>query len=180
MSQTKGKYLKDENGEIFSPITHSSAVYNNVNNLDMEAITISFEGDTIIKLPQAWAISKIPFNIVINKINNNLTLSNNNIIIGSNIKYIEVSGNLNVWTSPSLQEANFSIELKRNNNRVALASADSSKPSDTPLLSLSISPIIWDVQNGDIIEFTYSSDGSGNHNIIGRRSNSYITVKKLY
>lgn len=176
----KQKYLKDENGEVFSPITSESSIYTSSgNNMSIQAITIIAANDGTLTLGAAWARVDIPLSSTLTQIGTNLSRSGNYIKIGAGIKYVEVSGNLGVWSTPDIQEAVFTITLVRNGSEIRNASADTSKPTEVELLALSVSPIIWQVQSGDVIKAKFSSASSGAHRFIGRNSKTYLTVKKI-
>lgn len=84
-----------------------------------------------------------------------------------------------MWSTPDIQEAVLTITLVRNGSEIRTASADTSKPTEVGLLALSVSPIIWQVQSGDVIKAKFSSASSGAHRFIGRNANTYLTVKKI-
>lgn len=176
----KQKYLKDENGEVFSPITSESSIYTSSgNDMSVQAITIAAANDGTLTLGAAWAKVDIPLSSTLTQIGTNLSRSGNYINIGAGIKYVEVSGNLGMWGTPNIQEAVLTIILVRNGSEIRTASADTSKPTEVGLLALSVSPIIWQVQNGDVIKAKFSSASSGAHRFIGRNANTYLTVKKI-
>lgn len=176
----KQKYLKDENGEVFSPITSESSIYTSSgNDMSVQAITIAAANDETLTLGAAWAKVDIPLSSTLTQIGTNLSRSGNYINIGAGIKYVEVSGNLGIWGTPNIQEAVLTIILVRNGSEIRTASADTSKPTEVGLLALSVSPIIWQVQNGDVIKAKFSSASSGAHKFIGRNAYTYLTVKKI-
>lgn len=176
----KQKYLKDENGEVFSPITSESSIYTSSgNDMSIQAITITAANDGTLTLGAAWAKVDIPLSSTLTQIGTNLSRSGNYIKIGAGIKYVEVSGNLGMWSTPDIQEAVLTITLVRNGSEIRTATADTSKHTEVGLLALSVSPIIWQVQSGDVIKAKFSSASSGAHRFIGRSSNSYLTVKKI-
>lgn len=50
----KQKYLKDENGEIFSPITSESSIYTSSgNDMSVQAITITAANDGALNIGTA-------------------------------------------------------------------------------------------------------------------------------
>lgn len=176
----KQKYLKDENGEVFSPITSESSIYTSSgNDISVQAITTTAANDGTLTLGAAWAKVDVPLSSTLTQIGTNLSRSGNQINIGAGIKYVEVSGNLGMWGTPDIQEAVLTIKLVRNGSEIRTAHADTSKPTGVGLLALSVSPIIWQVQSGDVIKAEFSSASSGTHNFIGRNSNTYLTVKKI-
>lgn len=176
----KQKYLKDENGEVFSPITSESSIYTSSgNDMSIQAITIAAANDGTLTLGAAWAKVDIPLSSTLTQIGTNLSRSGNYIKIGAGIKYVEVSGNLGMWSTPDIQEAVLTITLVRNGSEIRTASADTSKHTEVGLLALSVSPIIWQVQSGDVIKAKFSSASSGAHRFIGRNANTYLTVKKI-
>lgn len=176
----KQKYLKDENGEVFSPITSESSIYTSSgNDMSIQAITIAAANDETLTLGAAWAKVDIPLSSTLTQIGTNLSRSGNYIKIGAGIKYVEVSGNLGMWNTPDIQEAVLTITLVRNGSEIRTASADTAKHTEVGLLALSVSPIIWQVQSGDVIKAKFSSASSGAHRFIGRNAYTYLTVKKI-
>lgn len=176
----KQKYLKDENGEVFSPITSESSIYTSSgNDMSVQAITITAANDGALNIGTAWGKVDVPFSSTLTQIGTSLLRSGSQIKIGNGIRYVEVSGNLGMWGTPDIQEAVFTIKLTRNGRKIRGNDADTSKPTIIGLLALSISPVIWEVQNGDIISAEFSSASAGTHRFIGRSSNSYLTVKKI-
>ena len=147
--------------------------------MSIQAITIAAANDGTLTLGAAWAKVDIPLSSTLTQIGTNLSRSGNYIKIGAGIKYVEVSGNLGMWGTPDIQEAVLTITLVRNGSEIRTASADTSKPTEVGLLALSVSPIIWQVQSGDVIKAKFSSASSGAHRFIGRNANTYLTVKKI-
>ena len=104
--------------------------------------------------------STVPFNIVKGQIGEELTLYNNQIVIGSGISKIKVSGNLGVrYNATNSKSYGFTIKK----NSTTIMQTQTHKVITEPL-SCSMAPIIVDVSFEDVIymttNFTASADVS--------------------
>lgn len=57
----KGRYLRDENNEIFSPITSSSSIVAGVNKYNNENIKLDYFYDSYVKYVNSDTISTVNF-----------------------------------------------------------------------------------------------------------------------
>ena len=57
----KQKYLRDENGEVFSPITSVGSTYNDMgNDLSPSFMVATFSGDKVVNISAAWTNYQLP------------------------------------------------------------------------------------------------------------------------
>ena len=108
---------------------------------------------------------------------NSFSLKDGDIYVNENVSYVLVSALVGFWTTPSANELIANVSLFRNGTSIATYTSDSTKSDG--LQSRTVAPMIFPVQQGDFIRLTIISASTGTHNIIGRLSNSYVTVLKL-
>lgn len=174
----KQKYLRDENGEVFSPITSVGSTYNDMgNNLSPSFMMTSFTGDKAFNISATWTDYQLPMDTIIQYRGDSFTFKNGDIYINDNVSYVLVSTLVGFWNTPSTSELTVVVRLFRNGTSIASYSSDSTK--NDGLQSRAVSPIILPVQQGDFIRLMINSGTTGTYNIIGRLSNTYVTVLKL-
>lgn len=174
----KQKYLKDENGEVFSPIVSATSVYyDTTNDIQPKCCLATFDKDKTITVNTSWGNNKISLDYGFINIGNGFTINDGCIYIGSGIKYVRVSAALGVWTSPDTNEITLSVQQKRGSNVVKNFAADSTKV--VGLIGLSIPNCIFNVQEGDYIELGFSTASTGNYSFIGRGTNTYVFIEKI-
>lgn len=99
----KQKYIKDENGEIFSPIVSEESVYYNTgNDIQPKALMVTAQNDFNIDVSTAWSENTLILNKIIVDIGSGFTLGNNKVIVGSGIKYVKVSSGVGIWRNTRL------------------------------------------------------------------------------
>jgi hypothetical protein len=137
------------------------------------------KNDYTLNVDAAWTRYKIPLDEQETIIgSNDFIISNGSILVNSNnVHYVKLSGNLNIWQGPNTQEVMLHIIIYRNNELVFQKTADSQKNG---LCSLSISPAIRDVRQGDKIEMYYEAGTAGTYIFIGRKTHTFLTVEKIY
>ena len=166
----KQKYLRDENGEVFSPITSVGSTYNDMeNDLSPSFMVATFSGDKVVNISAMETTTQIK--------GDSFSLKNGDIYINKNVSYVLVSSLVGFWGTPSTMELTSSICLFRNGKLIASYASDSTK--NDGLQSRAVSPIIFQVQQGDFIRIMINSGTTGEYNIIGRLKNTYVTVLKL-
>lgn len=175
----KQKYLKDENGDVFSPITNKSSVYNDFNNdSSIQAITLTIANDGFLEMG-SYVDKPIPFSTTLYQIGTELSRSGNEVVIGKGIRYVRVSALFGIWQSPYSQETSLVIRQKRGETNVKGLSTITSKPDTLSLLGLSIPSTILEVQQGDRIYALFNAQAAGSYKYVGRSSNSLLTVEKI-
>lgn len=128
-------------------------------------------------MQQSYTNYKIPLDKVEVSIGKGFTLSNNQILIGDNINAIRVSGNLNIWTGPNTMESICRIAVLRGSSTINIKESNAAKNG---LLDLCISSHIVEVQKGDIVIMQTATSTTGTFVFIGRSTNTYLTVEKIY
>ena len=174
----KQEYLRDENGEVFSPITSVGSTYNDMgNDLSPSFMVATFSGDKVVNISAAWTNYQLPMETTTQSKGDSFSLKNGDIYINKNVSYVLVSSLVGFWGTPSTMELTSSICLFRNGKLIASCASDSTK--NDGLQSRAVSPIIFQVQQGDFIRIMINSGATGEYNIIGRLKNTYVTVLKL-
>ena len=180
MSSVPGKYIKDENGNIFSPIVSSdSVITKGGGNLTPSAITLVLGSDYDITTSSSWEEKRVPLNVVETNIGSCFSLNNNSVLVGDNVNAVRISGNLDMWQGPdTIAECILKLNVYRNNTITKGKEINSSKNGS--LVGLSLTPFIVQVQKGDKIEMIATIGIAGTIKLMGRNKNTYLTVEKIY
>lgn len=174
----KQRYLKDENGEVFSPIANANSIYFDTNNdIQPKFCLATFDGDKRINEDVAWKGQVIPMEYLLYNVGNGFSLKNGRVYIGSGIRYIKACGALGTWNSPNTNEITFTISHKRGDSNIKTFASDSTK--EVGLIGMTIPDCIFEVQEGDYIEFVFSAGTTGDYNFIGRGTNTYLYIEKI-
>lgn len=180
MSSVPGKYIKDENGNIFSPIVSSdSVITKGGGNLTPSAITLVLGSDYDITINSSWEEKRVPLNVVETNIGSCFSLNNNSVLVGDNVNAVRISGNLDMWQGPNtIAECILKLNVYHNNTITKGKEINSSKNGS--LVALSLTPFIAQVQKGDKIEMVATIGIAGTIKLMGRNKNTYLTVEKIY
>lgn len=180
MSSVSGKYIKDENGNIFSPIVSSdSIIAKEGGNLTPSAITLVLGSDYDITTSSSWEEKRVSLNVVETNIGSCFSLNNNSVLVGDNVNAVRISGNLDMWQGPDIiAECILKLNVYRNNTITKCKETNSSKNGS--LVALSLTPFIVQVQKGDKIEMIATIGIAGTIKLMGRNKNTYLTVEKIY
>lgn len=118
------------------------------------------------------AVKKIPLNVLYNSIGKKLTFdsSNNGIKIGSDVKKVVVSGQIQIQYSSA--NGQYSGKVYKNSTEINAAYTSQYKSGTSPI-TLNISPTLIDVEEDDVI-YLYLTFGTS---II--RPESYLTVEVI-
>lgn len=176
----KGKYLKDESGTIFSPVTSCDTVYSSTGkNISPQAAIATFGSDKWVSCSTAYQAMVIPFDTIKVKCGNSLSISNNRVVIGPGIKYVMVCGKVCIWNSPETNECAITLQQYRGSTPINEYSTNTSKIGTASLLSLVIPPAILDVQQNDTICIWLAAPVVGSYKLMGRTTDTYLTVEKI-
>ena len=180
MNSVPGKYIKDENGNIFSPIVSSdSVITKGGGNLTPSAITLVLGSDYDMTISSSWEEKRVSLNVVETNIGSCFSLNNNSVLVGDNVNAVRISGNLDMWQGPdTIAECILKLNVYHNNAITKTKEINSSK--NGPLVALSLTPFIAQVQKGDKIEMTATIGIAGTIKLMGRNKNTYLTVEKIY
>lgn len=180
MSSVLGKYIKDENGNIFSPIVSSdSIITKGRGNLTPSAITLVLGSDYNITTSSSWEEKRVSLNVVETNIGSCFSLNNNSVLVRDNVNAVRISGNLDMWQGPdTIAECILKLKVYHNNTITKCKETNSSKNGS--LVALSLTPFIAQVQKGDKIEMITTIGIAGTIKLIGRNENTYLTVEKIY
>lgn len=180
MSSVPGKYIKDENGNIFSPIVSSdSVITKGGGNLTPSAITLVLGSDYDITTSSSWEEKRVSLNVVETNIGSCFSLNNNSVLVGDNVNAVRISGNLDMWQGPdTIAECILKLNVYHNNAITKTKEINSSKNGS--LVALSLTPFIAQVQKGDKIEMIATIGIAGTIKLMGRNKNTYLTVEKIY
>lgn len=180
MSSVPGKYIKDENGNIFSPIVSSdSVITKGGGNLTPSAITLVLSSDYDITINSSWEEKRVSLNVVETNIGSCFSLNNNLVLVGDNVNAVRISGNLDMWQGPdTIAECILKLNVYHNNAITKAKEINSSKNGS--LVALSLTPFIAQVQKGDKIEMIATIGIAGTIKLMGRNKNTYLTVEKIY
>lgn len=84
-----------------------------------------------------------------------------------------------MWQGPNtIAECILKLYVYHNNAITNAKEINSSK--NGPLVALSLSPFIAQVQKGDKIEMSATTGTDGTIKLMGRSKNTYLTVEKIY
>lgn len=148
-------------------------------NLAPGAITLVLTNDYEMKIDTIWNDYKVPLDRIETKIGSCFSLSNNSVLIGDNVNAVKISGNVDIWKgSDIISECILKLGVYHNNVRTIAKESNSSKNGG--LIDLSISPFIASVQKGDTIVMNATLGSIDTVTLMGRSTNTYLTVEKIY
>lgn len=143
------------------------------------AMTIALTANTVLGAVNTY--TKIPFNKSVLSTNGRLTLSSNAIRIGSNIKYVKVSGQ--VLVSPGSTNGLRHVRIQK-----VSGSSTTSVAWNTLYFTASqhklhtLTPIIVSVKEGDLLQMVFYTGNSSDSISSGTATNgwqTYLTVEEL-
>lgn len=181
MSTVKQKYIKDENGETFSPIVSSDTVMTSTgNNLSPKCLFATLSGDAAVNIATTYGTGKVQLNNISKKIGDAFSLTNGRIVIGAGVKYVKASALINFWGTPACQELSIRIQLYSSSGaKKSYVEAISAKPDIIGLLGETISPSLFEVTSGDYFELQFGASHTGDYRMVGRNSNTFLFVEKI-
>lgn len=147
-----------------------------LNSLEPTVSNLNNKRIITIGLSEAQSFStteeKINLNKVINFIGTGLALSNKEITIGSGINNILISGQgiCNTFTTDGLRR----IIVKKNNVQIARAMSYYTQNFEN---TISITPILISVEEGDVISFSMLNQG--NTTLYGANTDTYFTIEVI-
>jgi hypothetical protein len=108
------------------------------------------------------------------KLGNSFTISNNQIVIGSNVKYVEISASTTILANGGA--GNKYVRIQKNNTPISVGRSNISQGSS---ILMGFTPIIIGVNEGDKIEFDIYGTQADKVWGISSERRTYITVKKI-
>ena len=105
------------------------------------------------------------------------TVSNNSIVVGSGVEYVEVSANA-MMNCKSMANGARNLAIRLNGSEAALCMTSELAQTAAINSHLSIAPKLLKVKQGDVITFHWYTP-AGDY-ISGINARTYITVKQIY
>lgn len=162
---SKAIQLKDNSGYIFPK------GYNAI-------MTLSLTGRPTYNAPTDWFTGIINLNNIVSYFGNSLTkTSDGGIKIGKGVSMIEVSGAITYFTSSNTGETNCSIIRLRGTNKATATRCFDMKTR--AIYTVSNTPVVYPVQEGDIIYLYYDVQQAGNYAFLGDGVGTFLTVKVI-
>ncbi len=154
-----------------SSISHNKQLLKDI--LDKEAITCSLSSNASITTTRNYEAVQIKLDRINYTVGENLTLQNGAIKIGKNIKRVLVNGNIGSSGSTTM----FGLTIYKNDTAVFNAFI---VPASGSSCSLSASPFVIDVEEGDTISMSLYINNTGSKTVLAYDGTStYLTVQSL-
>lgn len=181
ISNVKAKYAKDENNEIFSPITSAKSVITpQGGDLDPGLIMTSISGDPEFTFLKDWVKYYLPYNNQDDKVGDYFTLSGSTITINKDIKCIRISAQCVFWGDYNAPEVVLGILVTDSSGR-EMSNRQTDQHKTGGMLCNVVAPhILMNVKKGFKIQAYTVSGTVTATKVLGRNTHSFMLVEKVF